>query len=405
MKVSVQSKIAKSVCEFTQTKKESKQMRNRKTYIVLAIVVLVASAALVAFALQPSAKDLMLGAIETMQTTTDGHTIATFTMTTPEESATGTLEMWGKLSEDPETLPSFRVEVLNASEAELVGITAVSDGENFWMYDPSENKVLVGTAEEAMEMMKEHMEGKEFDEFDHEEFDPEEMDHPETPEEAVDKVLEYFDAERIADLQIGDTNAHGFRLIPIPDQMPDEVRAAGGFFRVYVRPEDGAPLAVEYAEGMMGSGSATATSLEINQGVDDSLFTFAIPDGAEVLTLEDIKPEQLSPEEAAELDVLSPTNLPADATHVSTTGMRGAIVQRFNRADGSSFTVSQGPANAVSERGDTGESVTVRGVEGTLFTNEEGNQALLTWSDGEKTFWIGGQVTGDEALAIAESLE
>ncbi|MBE2221207.1 MAG: hypothetical protein IAF02_06690 [Anaerolineae bacterium] len=384
-------------------------MRNRKTYIVLAVIVLIASIALVAFALQPSAKDLMLQAIETMQTTTDGHAIATFTMTTPEESATGTLEVWGKFSEDEETPPSFRVIVLDASEADMVGITAVSDGNNFWMYNPTENKVLVATAEEAADMMAERMEGKDFDEFEHEydgeAFNHEEMDHPETPEEAVDKLLEYFTAERIADQQIGDTNAHGLRLIPIPEQMPDEVRAAGGFIRAYVRPEDGAPLSVEYAEGMIGSGSATATLLEINQGVDDSLFTFTIPEGAEVVTLEDLKPEELTAEQAAELNILSPATLPEDASYVGTTNMRGAIVQRFNRADGSSFTVSQGPANAVSERGDTGVPVTVRGVEGTLFTSDEGDQALLTWSDGDTTFWVGGNVTGDEALAIAESLE
>jgi len=385
-------------------------MRNRKIYIVLAVVVLIASVALVAFALQPSAKDLMLQAIETMQTTTDGHAVATFTMTTPEKSATGTVEVWGKFSEDPETPPSFRMEVLEASEADMVGLTAVSDGSNFWMYDPTENKVLVGTAEEAAEMMAERMEGKDFEdfeheEFDHEEFNPEEMDHPETPEEAVDKLLEYFTAERIADQQIGDTNAHGLRLIPIPEQMPDEVRAAGGFIRAYVRPEDGAPLSVEYAEGMIGSGSATATVLEINQGIEDSVFTFDIPAGVEVLTLEDIKPEELTAEQAAELDILAPANLPEDTSYVGTTNMRGAIVQRFNRADGSSFTVSQGPANAVSERGDTGVPVTVSGIEGTLFTSDEGDQALLTWSDGDTTFWVGGNVTGDEALAIAESLQ
>ena len=383
-------------------------MRNRKTYIVLAVVVLVASIALVAFALQPSAEDLMLQAIETVQTTTDGHAVATFTMTMPEESATGTIEVWGKFSEDPETPPSFRMEVLDASEADMVGLTAVSDGNNFWMYDPSENKVLVTNAEEAADMMAERREGKDFEEFEHEfdgeEFDHEEMDHPETPEEAVDKLLEYFTAERIADQQIGDTTAHGLRLIPIPEQMPDEVRAAGGFIRAYVRPEDGAPLSVEYAEGMIGSGSATATLLEINQGVDDSLFTFTIPEGAEIVTLEDLKPEELTPEQAAELDILSPASLPEDANYVGTTNMRGAIVQRFDRADGS-FTVSQGPANAVSERGDTGTAVTIRGIEGTLFTSDEGDQALLTWSDVNTTFWVGGNVTGDEALAIAESLE
>lgn len=383
-------------------------MRNRKVYIVLAVVVLIASVVLVAFALQPSAKDLMLEAIETMQNTTDGHAVATFSMTMPEGSATGTLEVWGKFSDDPEMPPSFRVVVLEASEADMVGLTAVSDGNNFWMYDPSENKVLVATADEAAEMMAERMEGKDFDEFEHEyggeKFDHDEMDHPETPEEAVDKLLTYFTAERIADQQIGNTNAHGLRLIPIPEQMPDEVRAAGGFIRAYVRPEDGAPLSVEYAEGMIGSGSATATVLEINQGVDDSLFTFTIPDGAEIVTLEDLKPQELTAAQTAELNVLAPATLPEDASYVGTTSMRGAIVQRFDRADGS-FTVSQGPANAVSERGDTGTAVTVRGTEGILFISDEGDQALLTWSDGDLTFWVGGNLTSDEALAIAESLE
>ena len=39
------------------------------------------------------------------------------------------------------------------------------------------------------------------------------------------------------------------------------------------------------------------------------------------------------------------------------------------------------------------------------FTSDEGDQALLTWSNGATTFWVGGNVSGDEAVAIAESLE
>ncbi|MFO7680818.1 MAG: hypothetical protein R6X34_12280 [Chloroflexota bacterium] len=381
-------------------------MRNRKLYIVLAVLVLLTSVVLVAFVLQPSAKDLLVQAIETMQTTTDGHAVATFTMTTPEKSAAGTVEMWGKFNENPETPPAFRLEVLAASEADMVGLTAVSDGSNFWLWDPAENKVLVGTAEEAAAMMAEKMAGEEFErEFGHEDFDPEAADHPETPEEAVDKLLTYFTAERIADAQIGDTNAHGLRLIPIPEQMPDEVRAAGGFLRVFVRPEDGAPLAVEYAEGMMGSGSATATLLEINQGLDEALFTFAIPEGAEIVTLAELKPTELTPEEASALNILNPTALPADATYVGATEMRGAVVQRYTRTDGGSFTVAQGPAEAVSERAEAGTAVTVRGLAGTLFTSEDGAQSLLAWTDGGTSFWVGGSLTGDEALAIAESLE
>jgi outer membrane lipoprotein-sorting protein len=377
-------------------------MKNKKLVIGAIVLLLLASLGLAAFALQPTAEDLLIQAMETMQTVTDGHTVATFTVNTPEMNASGTVEMWGQLEAGPNGEPAFRAEVLDATESDMVGLTAVTDGYNFWLWDPQENKVLVGNADEAAAIIAEQMAGKEF-EVDPD-YNPEEMDHPETPEEAVAKLLEYFTAERITDVQIGETNAHGLRLIPIPEQMPDEVRAAGGFLKVYVRPEDGAPLSVEYAEGAMGSGSATATLLELNQGVDESLFTFTIPEGAEVVHLEDLKPEELTAAETADLDALSPAVLPADAAFVSATEMRGAIVQRYSRTDGG-FTVAQGPATAVPDREETGEAVTVRGVEGMLYSDESGAQNLLTWTEGDVTFWIGGDLTSAEALALAESLE
>ncbi len=377
-------------------------MRNRKLLVGAIVLLLVASLGLAAFALQPTAEDLLVQAMETMQTVTDGHTVATFTVDTPDMSASGTVEMWGKLAVGPNGEPAFRAEVLDATESDLVGVTAVTDGYNFWLWQPQENKVLVGNADEAAAFIQEQMAGKEF------EVDPnithDEADHPETPEEAVAKLLEYFTAERITDAQIGDTNAHGLRLIPIPEQMPDQVRAAGGYLKVYVRPEDGAPLSVAYAEGAMGSGSATATLLELNQGVDDGLFTFAIPDGAEIVHLADLQPQELTAVQTADLNVLSPAVLPADATFVGATEIRGAVVQRYTRTDGG-FTVAQGPATAVPERDQTGETVTVRGVDGTLYSDDSGAQALLTWTDGDTSYWIGGNLTPAEALALAESLE
>ena len=47
----------------------------------------------------------------------------------------------------------------------------------------------------------------------------------------------------------------------------------------------------------------------------------------------------------------------------------------------------------------------MRGVDGLLFNDEDGGRTLLTWTEGDMTFWIGGDLTGDEALAIAESLQ
>ncbi|MBK8989029.1 MAG: outer membrane lipoprotein carrier protein LolA [Chloroflexi bacterium] len=377
-------------------------MRNKKVLISAIILLLVASLGLAAFALQPTAEDLLAQAMETVQTVTDGHAVANFTVNTAEMNASGTVEMWGKLDAGPNGEPAFRAEILEATESKLVGLTAVTDGYNFWLWDPQENKVLVGNADEAAALIAAQMAGQEF------EIDPdynhEEGDHPQTPEEAVAKLLEYFTAERITDVQIGATNAHGLRLIPIPEKMPDEVRAAGGFLKVYVRPEDGAPLSVQYAEGAIGSGSATATTLELNQGVDNSLFTFVIPEGAEVVRLEDLKPEELTAVETADLNVLSPAILPADAAFVSATEIRGAVVQRYSRSAGG-FTIAQGPATAVPDREADGKIVTLRGIEGTLYSDEAGAQSLLTWTEGDITFWIGGDLTAAEALALAEALQ
>ena len=112
---------------------------------------------------------------------------------------------------------------------------------------------------------------------------------------------------------------------------------------------------------------------------------------------------------AAEPDfaLLSPTSLPDEATLRETTNVGGAIVERYGLPNGRSFTVAQGrtAVNLTPEEG--GESVTVRGVPGMLYSEDGSGQSrtLLNWSEGEIQYWIGGDLTGEEALAIAESLQ
>ncbi len=387
----------------------------RRKSILLIIFLVVVSAALAAFALQPSAKDLLAQSIETLQTVTDGHAIVEFAVTTPEQSGSGTVEVWGMLDAGPNGEPALRVDVLESSLKMGVGATAVADGTNFWLYNPDENKVLVGTYEEAAAMLMEKMAEYDFEgqmppEFEGE-FDPETMDYPETPEEAVQKLLEYFDAERVGltSEDVAGVGAYQVRLIPIPEQMPEEVRAVGGLINVWIAAESKAPLAVEYTGGNMGSGSVTATTLEFNQGVDSAVFTFDIPDGAEVVTLAELaaamEAKMAEMDTAVSFTPLTPTNLPADARLVETTTVRGTAVQRYSLPDGNSFTVAQGPAGFEYAPEGLESAVTVRGVEGLLVNDEAGGRTLLTWTEGDMSFWIGGDLTGEQALAIAESLQ
>ncbi|KAA3656137.1 MAG: hypothetical protein DWQ04_31995 [Chloroflexi bacterium] len=399
-------------------------MQNRKRLsILLALVVLVGTSIAVAAFMIPSAAELLVLAMETTETITDGHAIAEFEVDTPEQDGTGTLEVWGKLDVGPNGEPGFRMQVLNADEPEMVGITAVSDGTQFWLYNPTENKVLTATFEEMKARAEAEAEARaENGDFDHDsfkdefsfegfpsDFDPESFEKPETPEEAVAMLLEYFTADRTGNEDVGSSSAYTIRLVPIPEMMPDEVRAAGGYVNVWIRRNDTAFLGVEYAEGSLGSGKAVATTLELNDGVDESLFTFEIPAGAEVVNAAELEmPEHA--EFAAMPDdyvALTPSDLPADAALDEELSIRGAAVQRYTLAEGGSFSVAQGPAGAApnSFGGDAGETVTVRGVEGVMFADAENGRSLLTWVENDVTFWIGGDLTSEQALAIAESLQ
>ncbi|MCB9420180.1 MAG: hypothetical protein H6667_10260 [Ardenticatenaceae bacterium] len=388
----------------------------RKSILLISLLLLV-SVALAAFAFQPSAKDLLTQSIETLQTVTDGHAVVDFEVTTPEQSGSGTVEVWGMLNAGPNGEPAVRVDVLETSlEMGTVGrlpfATAVADGTNFWLYNPEENKVLIGTYEEAANMLMGKMAEQDFADKMPQDFDPEAADHPQTSEEAVEKLLEYFDAERVGltSEDVAGVGAYQVRLIPIPEQMPDEVRAVGGLINVWIAAESKAPLAAEYTGGNMGSGRISATTLEFNQGVDPSVFTFTIPEGAEVVTLAELAAEMEAKmaemeDTAVSFTPLTPTELPTEARLVETTTIRGTAVQRYNLPDGGSFTVAQGPAGFEYAPEGLETAVSVRGVDGLLVSDTEGSRTLLTWAEGEMSFWIGGNLTGDQALAIAESLQ
>ncbi len=383
--------------------------RNRKIFIVLTALLILAGTAVAAIALQPSARDLLVEAATLTETITDGHAIASFEFDAQGEKGSGTVEVWGKLGMGPNGEPAFRAQVLDASLGEFVGITAVTDGYTFWLYHPQHNTVLTGTSDEAAILLADYMEGKEFDAPDHD-FNKEDV--PQTAAEAVDKLLTYFTAERQGYANLNGARAIALRLLPIPDQMPAEVRAAGGYVNIWLRPEDRALLGAELAQSSAGYGKITATTLDINQGVDAALFTFAIPAGAEVIHITDLElpqKEAVSLDEAlAESDMvlLTPATLPEEATLVDTAVIRGAVVQQYRLPGGASFTIAQGPAtDRFTPTEGEGTAVTVRGADGLLFASDNANRALLTWTEGDIQFWIGGDLTAEQAVAIAESLQ
>jgi len=373
--------------------------KKRNLWLLAGVVILLAALVSAFVIMQPSAKDILIETLETAKTINDAHGIIGVNVDSPEEKASATVEVWGRHEEDGPG--AFRLEVLETDRAEAVGGVIVSDGETVWAYSPSQNKVFVGTAEEAKQMMaeKQPLNG---------EFDREDFEHPENTEEAVDKLLEYFEADKTGTETVAGQTAYQLELKPIPEQMPAEYAAVGGLVNLWIDKKRSVLLAATYTGGSMGEINMTALELEINAGVDEGLFSFEIPAGVEVVNFSDLEPKSLTLNEAAasaDFEFLTPEAPPEGATLVDVLDVRGAIVQRYALPDGGSFSIAQGQSDEAPKPSTEEQAVEVRGAAGSLFVSEDGNRVLLTWSDGGVFFYIAGDITSDQALSIAESLK
>ena len=373
--------------------------KKRNLWLLVGIVILLAALLSAFVIMQPSAKDILIQTLETSKTINDAHAIIDVSVDSPEENASATVEVWGRHEENGPG--AFRLEVLETDKEEAVGAVIASDGETVWAYSPAEGKVFVGTAEEAKAAMEEKQPM-------HDKFDMEEFEHPETAEEAVDKLLEHFEAEKAGTETVAGQTAYQLELKPIPEQMPAEYAAVGGLINLWIDKNRSLPLAATYTGGSMGEINITALELEINAGVDEGLFSFEIPAGVEVVNFADLKPQSLTLDEAAasaEFEFLTPEVTPEGATLVDVLDVRGAIVQRYTLPDGGSFSIAQGQADNAPKPSTAEQAVEVRGVAGSLFVSEDGDRVLLTWSEGGVFFYVAGDITPDQALVIAESLK
>lgn len=374
-------------------------MDKKRTWIAFVIIILISALLVGFFSLQPSVEDLLIQTFESMETITDTHAVVEFNLDTPEQQVSGTVETWARKGENGPG--AFRLEVLETSEDKFAGAVVVSDGETLWAYDPSASKVLMGTLEEAKNMAAE----KEFEMGDFERGD---FEHPENAEEAVQLLMEYFTVENIGTEIIGNESAYLLKFTPISEKMPTEFVAVGGFINLWIDEARSVPLAFEYTGGSFGQVSASATSLELNTGLEDALFTFEIPDDVEVMSFVDLAPQSVSLEEAtasAEFMILAPMETPEGATLVDILEVQGSIVQRYTLPEGGSFTLAQGLSEETLALSAEGQSVEVRGVSGKLYVDKDGNRVLLMWAEGDLFYSIAGDLTVDQAFLIAESMQ
>jgi outer membrane lipoprotein-sorting protein len=126
--------------------------KTRDLWIFIGIVIFVAVLVSGFVLTQPTAEDILVGALENAKSIKTGYAVVYIDIDTLERDASGKVEIWAERGKDGPG--AFRINVIEASEAKALEAEIVSDGETLWAYSPSENKVYIGTPEEAQTLME-----------------------------------------------------------------------------------------------------------------------------------------------------------------------------------------------------------------------------------------------------------
>lgn len=377
--------------------------KNKRLLAVLAVILALGlgGLALAAFNSDPTSEEILTRVVETLDAAQDGYAIVRVEAETPDKSGWAVVKVWGKKvpDADPEATavaglltvpPKFRIEVREASESEAQGAVAVSDGEQLWLYVPARNTVKTGTVEE----MHQHEGDAAYPPF-------------ETPEELIQWIMEVSEVTLLGTEEVAGHVAYKLEFVPRPEELP-EATATGVTGTAWVDRERWLPLQASFDGGEIGRGQVTVKQVELDVGLSDDLFSFQVPDGAEVVPVEKQELQHLTLEEAraaVDFALLMPAELPEGATLVDVMKVSETVVLRYESAAGP-FAISQGTdTEAMKSPSTSGEPVTLRGTTGTLFfTNRAGTKVFLVWSEDGRAFTVSGAISVDEALRVAESL-
>lgn len=363
-------------------------MRFRKLVVLLIVVGVLAGGASLAYAAfnPPTPQDLLTRAANAALAVQDGHALVQMESTTPRQSGSATVEVWGKkVADGAPPIYAVRAEVRESTFAEAQGGVLVSDGHQFWAYAPARNTVWTGSIDE---MRQAHGNVPATD-----------------PQALVQRVFEYATVTLLGNEQIQGRPAYKLQLAPLSDRVPPALVGVTGL--LWLDSARLLPLQATIDAGALGQGRLTATTLETNIGVPAERFQFQPPAGAQVTPVRNQKPQHLSLgdiDQAAGFRVLKPAYLPAGATLVDVMKMGQGVALRYEAPAGS-FAVAQGVELAALQLPAGGKAAVVRGVEGLLLAEKNAGQTMLLWTENGRTFFISGALSAEEALKVAESLQ
>jgi outer membrane lipoprotein-sorting protein len=328
---------------------------------------------------RPAAEEIVAKLQEVEAGTEDAHAILEISAKGEGMDEELVVEVWEKKPN------KFRAELLEANDPELAGAISVTNGQQFWAYQPSQNEVVVG------------------------EVGPDEPSSFRGAirdiEDMIRQVLDATDAKLAGEEDVAGVATYKLELTP--REGDETFLPAGSKATLWVDQERWVVLQAHFSGGIAGEGWMRVRSFELNAGIADDRFQFQIPEGAEVTKAEDKQPKHLTLDEAraqADFTLLVPTYVPEGVTLVDVLTMGEAFILHYDHST-TSFSVIQGFSDGVREA-PTGQKtkVTVRGQTANLIADSLGNN-FLTWVEDGLTITIAGRISQDEILQVAESLQ
>jgi outer membrane lipoprotein-sorting protein len=328
-----------------------------------------------------TAEEIVAKVQETVDSTEDAHAQITATVNAQGIEMLVTAKVWEKSPN------KVRAEILEASEDRFVGTILVSDGQQAWYYEPGRNQVMVGAPGEMETPLPQEMLAE--------------------LQDVIQQVLDASDVELAGQETVAGHQAYKLVLTPKED-AEQQVLPGDGTATIWVDEEQWFILKATYEGGAFGQGGMEVLSFELNPGLDDSLFTFQVPEGAKLIEVAKQGPVALTLDEArqqAGFPLLVPDYIPEGATLIEVFKADDSIILRYDHSTVVSFAIVQGTGLASPPPLGQSQSISVRGQAATAITDEAGGNSFLYWTEDGLTITIAGHLSLDEAIQVAESLQ
>ncbi len=324
-----------------------------------------------------TAQDIVARMQEVMSATNDAHSIVEVTAKVQGLPVYAVAEIWQKRPD------KVRVELPQTKPARFTDTVIVTNGQTAWLYIPNENQVLVvetSVMPAYAQAMSQGVNG------------------------LIQQVLDASDIELLGQEEVSGTGAYKLSLAPSEDQ--ERSLPLSDTATLWVDEEQWIVLKADFDFSGL-EGTMHVRSFELNPGLDEGLFSFEVPQGAEVVNTQDEQEQHLTLDEAeaqADFDLLTPEYLPAGPTLVDVIQVEGAFVLVYDVA-GATVTVAQSPGQLPPGPLGAEETVTVRGSQATLITDQITGASSLAWQENGISFAVAGRISAHEAIKIAESLK